>query len=244
MKFFRSRYFQFSVPPDSGCQDYREKTPVVAKILNVQVAAKPGAEKEENTRLPQTSIDTAVLLLRCSKAPSGVDSQTASTIRSAIAESFIFGFRLIMLLCAGLATASAGVAWWKIPAESAARVPDLGAATRLPVVDCCHALQEKKDQEKASKVKHCSHKTGEENSAQETGYGCEEDGQEETIEEEGILKSKSNRQEGDPSTARPTLGVVLGQRRRSFGSPIGRPTRIVPSGASEFGKRRRIGRRR
>ena len=59
-------------------------------------------------------------------APSGVDSQTASTIRAAIAESFIFGFRLIMLLCAGLAMASAAVAWRKIPSESAARVPDLG----------------------------------------------------------------------------------------------------------------------
>ena len=35
-------------------------------------------------------------------APSSVDSQTASTIRSAIAGSFIFGFRLIMLFCAGL----------------------------------------------------------------------------------------------------------------------------------------------
>ena len=44
----------------------------------------------------------------------------------AVAESFIFGFRLIMLLCAGLATASAAVACRKIPAESAARVPDFG----------------------------------------------------------------------------------------------------------------------
>jgi len=59
-------------------------------------------------------------------AASGIDSQTTTTIRSAIAESFIFGFRLIVLLCAGLATASAAVAWREIPAESAARVPDLG----------------------------------------------------------------------------------------------------------------------
>lgn len=59
-------------------------------------------------------------------APSGVDSQTASTISSVIAESFIFGFRLIMLFCAGLAIASSAVAWRKIPAVSAARVPDLG----------------------------------------------------------------------------------------------------------------------
>ena len=59
-------------------------------------------------------------------APFDVDSQTASTIRSAIAESFVFGFRLIMLLCASLAFASAAVAWRKIPGEGSARVPDLG----------------------------------------------------------------------------------------------------------------------
>ena len=58
--------------------------------------------------------------------PAGVDSQTASTIRSAITESFIFGFRLIMLLCAGLSIASAATAWRKIPVSSAATVPDAG----------------------------------------------------------------------------------------------------------------------
>jgi EmrB/QacA subfamily drug resistance transporter len=48
-------------------------------------------------------------------APSGTDPQTAEAIRSAVAKAFVFGFRLIMLICAGLATASAAVAWWKIP---------------------------------------------------------------------------------------------------------------------------------
>lgn len=57
-------------------------------------------------------------------APSGVDSQTASTIRSVIAESFIFGFRLIMLLCTVLALGGAAIAWRKIPTESAAIIPD------------------------------------------------------------------------------------------------------------------------
>jgi EmrB/QacA subfamily drug resistance transporter len=58
--------------------------------------------------------------------PPGVDSQTAEAIRSAIADAFIFGFRLIVLVCAALAIASAGVAWRNIPAESASRSPDLG----------------------------------------------------------------------------------------------------------------------
>ncbi|HST79361.1 MAG TPA: MFS transporter, partial [Verrucomicrobiae bacterium] len=53
-------------------------------------------------------------------APAGVDSQTGAAVRFAVAGAFIFGFRLIVLLCAALATASAVVAWRKIPSEKAA----------------------------------------------------------------------------------------------------------------------------
>ncbi|HMK31824.1 MAG TPA: MFS transporter [Terriglobales bacterium] len=49
-------------------------------------------------------------------APSSVDPQIGETIRAAVAKAFVFGFRLIMLLCAGLAVASSAVAWRKIPA--------------------------------------------------------------------------------------------------------------------------------
>src|SRR5579872_5823513 len=55
-------------------------------------------------------------------APPSVDPQTALAIRAAVAESFVFGFRLIMFVCAGLAVASAAVAWRKIPAEQAETV--------------------------------------------------------------------------------------------------------------------------
>lgn len=51
-------------------------------------------------------------------APSGVDPQTAATIRSSIAQAFVFAFRLIVFICASLATASAAVAWWKIPDQT------------------------------------------------------------------------------------------------------------------------------
>jgi EmrB/QacA subfamily drug resistance transporter len=73
-------------------------------------------------------LESNVAKLGSLDAPPGVDSQTLVAIRSAISDAFIFGFRLIVLVCAVLAIASAGVAWWKIPAESAARVPDLGDA--------------------------------------------------------------------------------------------------------------------
>jgi EmrB/QacA subfamily drug resistance transporter len=52
-------------------------------------------------------------------APSGVGPDAAGKIRAAIADAFVIGFRLIMFVCAGLAVASAGVAWWRIPAQPA-----------------------------------------------------------------------------------------------------------------------------
>lgn len=50
--------------------------------------------------------------------PTSVDSQTAAAIRAVVARAFVFGFRVIMLLCASLAAASAAVAWRKIPRHS------------------------------------------------------------------------------------------------------------------------------
>ncbi len=50
------------------------------------------------------------------KVSEGVDPATKAAIESAIAGSFVFSFRLIMLLCAGLAVMSAAVAWRMIPA--------------------------------------------------------------------------------------------------------------------------------
>jgi EmrB/QacA subfamily drug resistance transporter len=77
-------------------------------------------------------LESNVAKLGSLDAPPGVDSETATAIRSAIADAFVFGFRLIVLVCAALAIASAGVAWWKIPAEGAARALDLSG---VPAAD-------------------------------------------------------------------------------------------------------------
>ena len=44
-------------------------------------------------------------------APAGLDAATNSAIRRAVAESFIFGFRIVMLICSALALTSAFLAW-------------------------------------------------------------------------------------------------------------------------------------
>jgi EmrB/QacA subfamily drug resistance transporter len=61
-------------------------------------------------------------------APSGTDKATALAIRSRIAEAFVFGFRLIAVLCAVLAIASAVVARWKMPSHTSSSVQDFRRA--------------------------------------------------------------------------------------------------------------------
>jgi EmrB/QacA subfamily drug resistance transporter len=50
--------------------------------------------------------------------PSDLNAETAAMIRGLISHAFVFGFRGVMLLCAGLSVASAAVAWLMIPARA------------------------------------------------------------------------------------------------------------------------------
>jgi EmrB/QacA subfamily drug resistance transporter len=50
--------------------------------------------------------------------PSGLEAGTAALLRTSISRAFIFGFRIAMLICAGLSFASALVAWLMIPAKA------------------------------------------------------------------------------------------------------------------------------
>jgi EmrB/QacA subfamily drug resistance transporter len=47
--------------------------------------------------------------------PPGLDPGITATIKKSIAESFVFGFRIVMLCCTGLSLASVAVAWLMIP---------------------------------------------------------------------------------------------------------------------------------
>lgn len=63
-------------------------------------------------------------------APSNQDAQTTAAIRTAVTRAFVFGFRIVMLICTALAMASAVVAWWVLPSQGAARVSDLDDLAR------------------------------------------------------------------------------------------------------------------
>jgi MFS family permease len=47
--------------------------------------------------------------------PASLDPQTTATVGSAISYSFVFAFRIVVLLCAGLSILSAAIAWRMIP---------------------------------------------------------------------------------------------------------------------------------
>ncbi len=47
--------------------------------------------------------------------PAGLSPATNTAVKQAIADAFVFGFRVVMLICAGLSVASSVVAWGMIP---------------------------------------------------------------------------------------------------------------------------------
>jgi len=56
-------------------------------------------------------IHSRVTRLAGLELPSNLDASAAAAVRSAIHRAFVFGFRWIMVICAGLAAASSAVVW-------------------------------------------------------------------------------------------------------------------------------------
>jgi len=51
------------------------------------------------------------------QVPNYLDLGTRNTIMRSVKEAFVFGFRIVMLICTGLSLASAAIAWLMIPKE-------------------------------------------------------------------------------------------------------------------------------
>src|ERR1700693_6391349 len=49
--------------------------------------------------------------------PDGLAPAASAAIKQSVGEAFVFGFRIVMLICAGLSLASAAVAWLMIPKD-------------------------------------------------------------------------------------------------------------------------------
>jgi EmrB/QacA subfamily drug resistance transporter len=67
------------------------------------------------------SIQAEEIKLAGLQVPAGLDLNTSNAIRESIGAAFVFGFRTIMWICAGLSLASVAVAWRMIPKVDRAR---------------------------------------------------------------------------------------------------------------------------
>jgi hypothetical protein len=75
----------------------------------------------ENLALPPDAaqqIKTEEIKLAGLQVPAGLNPDAADIIRQSIGTAFVFGFRIIMLICAGLSLAGGAIAWRMIPAQS------------------------------------------------------------------------------------------------------------------------------
>jgi EmrB/QacA subfamily drug resistance transporter len=96
----------------------------VAVLGIVMVAAFASSLK---TSLSSLHLDSSVALnlqsnvarLGAIDIPRQLDPQTSGNVRDAVIRAFLFGFRIVMSICTGLAVASAAVAWRMIRAASA-----------------------------------------------------------------------------------------------------------------------------
>jgi EmrB/QacA subfamily drug resistance transporter len=52
------------------------------------------------------------------QVPAGLDPATNAAIKGSVKGAFVFGFRIVILICAGLSLSSAAVAWLMIPKEN------------------------------------------------------------------------------------------------------------------------------
>jgi EmrB/QacA subfamily drug resistance transporter len=72
----------------------------------------------QDLRLPESvlhELRANEMKLAALQVPAGVDSSTTGAVKQAIAQAFVYGFRIVMLLSAALSMVSAATAWRMIP---------------------------------------------------------------------------------------------------------------------------------
>jgi EmrB/QacA subfamily drug resistance transporter len=77
-----------------------------------------GAHLDQSLSLPANfvqTIEAEKIKLAGMSLPADIDPRTRASVMEAIGTAFVFGFRIIMLICAALAAVSVVVAWMMIP---------------------------------------------------------------------------------------------------------------------------------
>jgi hypothetical protein len=60
------------------------------------------------------NLEANYIKLGALEIPASLDSNTFAEAKTSVDDAFVYAFRLVMLLCAGLSVASAVQAWWLI----------------------------------------------------------------------------------------------------------------------------------
>jgi hypothetical protein len=63
-------------------------------------------------------IEAGKIKLAGLQVPAGLDPGMQGAVRRSVGEAFVFAFRIVMLICAALSAASAGIAWSMIPRDT------------------------------------------------------------------------------------------------------------------------------
>jgi hypothetical protein len=98
----------------------RVATLLAISVLGIVMLASFGSALEAHMARIDLSADAAAAIrdrrasLAAMSLPPELDDAQREALRAAIAEAFIGGYRLVMAIAAGLALASAGVAWLMI----------------------------------------------------------------------------------------------------------------------------------
>jgi MFS family permease len=102
---------------------------VAIAVLGIVVVNAFGARLESklaNFALPPGTlhdIQADEIKLAGLQLPASLNPSTGAAIRESVRDAFVFGFRIIMLICAGLSVASGAVAWLLISSNRVASVP-------------------------------------------------------------------------------------------------------------------------
>jgi len=90
---------------------------VMVKVFNSQLSRNLAHLSLSQDVLRQIRADG--IKLAGLQAPAGLDPSTQTAIKEFIEQAFVSGFRIVLLICAGLSVASAAVAWLMIRKNSA-----------------------------------------------------------------------------------------------------------------------------
>jgi EmrB/QacA subfamily drug resistance transporter len=119
-----------SVDPDrsgtaSGINNAVARVAGVLAVAVLGIAAVKAFSSSLNHSLARLEIPPSILhaiqsneiRLAGLQLPAGLDADTAAMISASVSQAFVFAFRMVMLICAGLSMASAIVVWLTIPAR-------------------------------------------------------------------------------------------------------------------------------